>query len=165
MSKEKLSVMVEAGNAEPGPAMGTKLGPLGVNIGQIIGKINQKTKKYEGMEVPVNIIVDTETKEFEIEVGTPSTSQLILQKAKAEGGRTSQIEEGEELEKWVGELNLEDVVEIAKEKKKQSFSKDLKKVVKEVIGTCQSMGMKIEDKTPKEVTEEIKQGKHEEIFN
>lgn len=162
MGKEEISVMVEAGNAEPGPAMGTKLGPMGVNIGQIIGKINQETKKFGGMEVPVTIIVDTDTKEFEIEVGTPSTSQMLLQKAGIEKGRIAKEEE--ETEQWIGEVSFDDIIEIAREKKEQSFSKNLKEVSKGVIGTCQSMGIKVDGKEPKEVIEAIEKGDHDEKF-
>lgn len=156
--------MVEAGNAEPGPAMGTKLGPMGVNIGQIIGKINQKTEKFEGMEVPVKIIIDTETKEFEIEVGTPSTSQMLLERAGIESGREAVEEEGEEKESWVGNVSFNDIVEIAKEKQGDSFATNLKNVTKEVIGTCKSIGIKIDEKLPQEVIEEIRKGEYGEFF-
>ena len=75
MAKEKVEVMVEGGKATAAPPLGPALGPMGVNIGQVIAKINEKTKAFAGMKVPVKVIIDKSTKAFDIEVGTgPTTS-------------------------------------------------------------------------------------------
>src|SRR5439155_1748460 len=71
---EKLSVLVDGGKATPGPPLGPALGPLGLNIVEIIKAINEKTKSFEGMKVPVTLLVDPKSKAFTIEVGTPPTS-------------------------------------------------------------------------------------------
>src|SRR3989344_821413 len=75
--KETVEVLVEGGKAIAGPQLGGTLGPLKVNINQVISVINDKTKDFKGMKVPVKVIVDTETKDFNIEIGTPPTSELI----------------------------------------------------------------------------------------
>ena len=72
-----VEAMVEGGKATAGPPIGPALGPLGVNIGEVISSVNQKTQAFKGMKVPVKVIVDIESKEFEIQVGTPPVSQLI----------------------------------------------------------------------------------------
>jgi large subunit ribosomal protein L11 len=68
---EKIEALVEGGKASAGPPLGPALGPLGVNIMQIINTINDKTKQFSGMKVPVKVIVDPKTKDFEIQVSTP----------------------------------------------------------------------------------------------
>ena len=65
MSNEKVEVMVEGGKATAGPAMGQAFGPLGVNIQEILAKINEKTADFKGMKVPVTVIVDTDDKSFD----------------------------------------------------------------------------------------------------
>src|SRR6195256_4243073 len=85
---EKLQVLVDGGKATPGPPLGPALGPLGVNIVEVLKAINEKTKSFEGMKVPVTLLIDPKTKGFSIEVGTPPTSALIVKELKVEkGGR------------------------------------------------------------------------------
>ena len=59
MSKEKVEVIVEGGKATAGAAMGKALGPLKVNVQEILKVINEKTESFKGVKVPVKIIVET----------------------------------------------------------------------------------------------------------
>ena len=79
---DTVEVLVEGGKATPGQPLGPALGPLGVNIPQIVGAINEKTKAFDGMKVPVKIIIDKD-KNFEIKVGTPPTSSLVTKQNRA----------------------------------------------------------------------------------
>ena len=76
--KKVVEVIVSGGQANAGPPLGPALGPLGVNIVAIVNKINEVTKDYAGMKVPVKVSVDTDDKTFEISVGTPTASALIV---------------------------------------------------------------------------------------
>jgi large subunit ribosomal protein L11 len=60
-----------------GPAARPLTGTDRLNIGQVIATINEKTKSFAGMQVPVKVIVDKDAKTFEIEVGTPPVSALV----------------------------------------------------------------------------------------
>ena len=64
---QKVSALVTGGGASAGPPLGPALGPLGVNIMEIIKAINEKTKDFEGMKVPVTVSVYPDTKKWEIE--------------------------------------------------------------------------------------------------
>ena len=75
--KKIVELLVSGGQATAGPPLGPALGPLGVNVMMIVNKINELTKDYAGMKVPVKVAVDPETKEFEVSVGTPTASALI----------------------------------------------------------------------------------------
>ena len=86
---EIIKALVDGGKASAGPPLGPALGPLGVNIMQIINTINDKTKEFQGMKVPVKVKVDPKTKSFEIEVGTPPASSLILNELGLEKGSGS----------------------------------------------------------------------------
>jgi len=72
-----VNALVDGGKATPAPPLGPSLSVFKVNIGKIIQDINEKTKDYEGMKVPVKIIIDDITKEYKIEIGTPPVSSLI----------------------------------------------------------------------------------------
>ena len=75
MSKPvEVKALISGGKATAGPPLGSALGPLKVNVKAIVDKINEKTKNYSGMTVPIVVKVDPNTKNFEIEVSTPQTS-------------------------------------------------------------------------------------------
>lgn len=152
MPKKIVRVLIEGGKATPGPPLGPALGGLGLNLGQVVKEINEKTSSYSGMKVPVEIEVDTETKKFEIRVGTPPTSMLILRELRAEKGSS------DAKSKRIGDLKMESVINIAKMKLANSNTRDLKKVVKQVLGTALSMGVTVGGKDPREVQREIDLG-------
>ena len=81
-----VSALVTGGQASAGPPLGPTLGPLGVNILQIVTAINEKTKDFEGMKVPVTVSVDKKTKTWTVEVGIPSAAALILKEAGIQKG-------------------------------------------------------------------------------
>ncbi len=157
MAKKTLEALVDGGQASAGPPLGPALGPMGVNIGNVIQEINKKTKDFEGMKVPVKVIVD-EKKNFEIKVGTPPTSSLILKEIGAEKGSQNP---GSEI---IGDLSVEKALKIARMKREGMLSGDMKSGVKEVLGTCLSAGVSVEGKNPREVIQEIDEGKYDNMF-
>lgn len=156
--KKVVRVMLEGGKATPGPPLGPALGGLGLNMGLVVKEINNKTKEYAGMKVPVEIEVDLETKEFEVRVGTPPTSMLILRELGIGKGSSDPGS------KRIGDLKMEQVVKVAKVKLEDANTKDLKKVVKQVIGTALSMGVTVEGKDPREIQKEIDSGTWDEAI-
>ncbi len=156
--KKIVEALVEGGQATAGPPLGPALGPLGVNVLSIVNRINEVTKDYAGMKVPVKVSVDTETKEFEVTVGTPTASALIVSELKVGKGS------GSPKTQKVGNLSMEQLVKIAKMKSVQLLAPDIKRAVKEILGTCVSMGVTVEGKEPKEVQTEIDEGKHDAIL-
>jgi large subunit ribosomal protein L11 len=153
---QKVSSLVTGGQASAGPPLGPALGPMGVNIMEVIKAINEKTKDFEGMKVPVTVTVYPDTKKWEVEVGIPSAAALVLKEAGIQkGSGTSGTD-------WVGDIGIESIVKVAKTKLESSYASSLKSVAKEIIGTCLCLGIKIEGKSPKEITAEISQGKWDE---
>ena len=150
---ERLNVLVDGGKATPGPPLGPALGPLGVNIVEILKAINEKTKSFEGMKVPVTLLVDPKTKAFTIEVGTPPTSALITKELKIEKGS------GDPGKTRVGNLSLVQAIKVANMKADAMQGKSLKARVLEVVGTAVSMGVTVEGKPAKQLSKEIQAGK------
>ena len=158
VDKKIVETLVSGGQATAGPPLGPALGPLGVNVVAIVNRINELTKDYAGMKVPVKIAIDPETKEFDVEVGTPTTSALIVSALKIQKGS------GKPKEEKVGDLTMEQVVALTKKKQQQLLGKSLKLAAKEVLGSCVSMGVTVGGKDPREIQTEIDEGKHDRLF-
>ena len=159
MSEKKVvKALIGGGQATAGPPLGPALGPLGVNVLAIVNKINEVTKQYAGMKVPVQITVDIETKEFEVSVGTPTTSALIVSELRVEKGS------GAPKTEKIGNLSMQQIVKIAKVKHSELLARNLKSAVKEILGSCVSMGVTVKEKDPREVQKEIDEGKHDTLL-
>ena len=156
--KKVVESLVSGGQANAGPPLGPALGPLGVNVLAIVNKINEITKDFSGMKVPVKVSVDTETKEFEVSIGTPPTAALLVSEIGVSKG--SGVPNTEK----IGDITLEQAVKIAKMKKDDILGSTLKAAVKEVLGTGVSMGVTVEGKDPRDVQKEIDEGKHDALL-
>jgi len=160
MSGQETTVqaLVDGGKATAGPPLGPALGPTGVNTYAVIQAINEKTKAYMGLKVPVTIKVNTDDKSFEIEVGTPPVSALILKELEIEKGSGTAGTEA------IGNLTLSQIIEIAKLKREKLLANSLKAAVKEILGTAITVGATVEDKHPREIQKEIDEGQWNELL-
>lgn len=152
MAKQTVEAMVAGGKASAAPPLGPALGPTGLNVADVIKKINEKTSAFNGMQVPVKIIFDASDKSFEITVGTPPVSSLIKAEGKIEKGSGSA-----KLDK-VADLRIEQIIKIAKMKSDSLAGKTMKDRVKEVIGTCVSMGILVNGFDPKIAVKKVDEG-------
>ena len=156
----QIKLLIDGGKMEPGPALSQKLGPIGINIGQVIQKVNDSTKNFNGLKVPVDLDIDPSTKSFEIKVFSPPVSELL----KKELG----IEKGSGMQKKMTMYNasIEQIISVAKIKLPNMLSKNLKAAVKTVVGTCATLGILVENKSAAEIEKEIEEGKFDkEIKN
>ncbi len=158
MGTEVIELLVEGGNAKAGPTIAPRLSQLKLNVGEVINKINEATKDFKGMQVPVKIIIDTDTKKYTIEVGLPPTSSLLKKEA---GIETAAHSAGKEV---VGNVSLQQVIKIAKMKIKDTNTSNLKNAVKMVLGTALSMGITVDNRNPKEIIKEIDEGKYDRLL-
>lgn len=150
---QSVSTMVEGGKATTGPPIGPALGPLGLNLGQIIKEINEKTKAFQGMQVPVTVtVLDPSTKQYEIKVGIPPTSALLKKEMGIEKGASKRKEA------TAGDATMEQIKNVAKAKMDNMLAIDLKGAVLEVLGTCTSLGVTVDGKDPMEIQSLIKNG-------
>ncbi|TAL47970.1 50S ribosomal protein L11 [archaeon] len=161
--KETLDLLVEGGKAAPGANSAPKLSAMKINVGDVFKQINDKTKAYAGMQVPVKVVIDADTKSFEITVGTPPVSSLIKKEIGVELAKITE-EEKTAGKTIVGNMTMDQVVKVAKMKINALLAKDLKSAAKMVVGTANSMPMTVEGKRPKEVAKEIDEGKYDSLF-
>lgn len=155
---ETIEVLVPGGNADPGPPLGPELGPTPVNVQSVVQEINDETAAFDGTEVPVTVEYE-EDGSFEIEVGVPPTAELIKDKAGFETGSSEPQTE------FVADLSVDQVKQIAEQKRSDLLSYDLKNAAKEVVGTCTSLGVTIEGKNPREFKDRIDKGDYDDAFD
>ena len=155
MAKEKVETLIEGGKASAAPPLGPALGPLKVNIGQVVADINKKTADFKGMKVPVKVIVDTETKEYEIEIGTPPASQLLKTELGISKGSATPDKD------YVADISLEQIKKVARMKMDALLANDLNAGVREIAGTCYSLGIKIDGKKPRDFIAAVKAGEYD----
>ncbi|MFW6304173.1 MAG: 50S ribosomal protein L11 [Candidatus Saliniplasma sp.] len=158
MPTKTIEALVDAGEVSAGPPLGPELGPLGVNIMEIIDAVNEKTKRFEGMKVPIKLVVDTESGEYDISIGTPPTSALIKEKLGIEKGS------GTAHSNIVADMSIEEAMEVAEMKEDDLLGKSIKEKTKEIAGTCVSMGITVEGKDPREFQKLVDQGEYDKYF-
>jgi large subunit ribosomal protein L11 len=158
VENKTVDLIVAGGQATAGPPLGPALGPLGVNIMQIVNKINELTKDYAGMKVPVKISVNPEDKTFDVTVGVPTCSALLVSELKVEKGS------GTPNSAKIGDVKIDQIIRIDKIKRPELLSKTLKGAAKEILGTCVSMGVTVEGKDPREAQKEVDEGKFDDLL-
>ncbi len=150
-----IKILAEGGKMKPGPALSQKLGPLGMNMGDIISKVNEATQEMKGLKVPVEININPETKDFSVQVFSPPVSELLKKELGIEKGS------GEQSKIQVANASIEQIISVSKTKFQNLLARNLKEAVKSVAGTCVSLGILIESKSPQEIIQEINQGKYD----
>lgn len=156
--KKLVEALVSGGQATAGPPLGPILGPLGLNVLAVVKEINDLTNAYAGMKVPVKVEVDTETKAFVVSVGIPTTSALLVKELGiAKGSGTPNAQK-------VGNLTFEQLIHVAKLKQNELISKEFSDAVKEILGSCVSVGITVDGKDPKEVQKAVDQGQYDKLL-
>jgi len=161
--KETLDLLIEGGKAAPGANSAPKLSALKMNVAAIFKEINDKTKAYAGMQVPVKVLMNPEDKTFEVTVGTPPVSSLVKKELKIELAKITE-EDKTAGKTSLGDIKMDQIVKVAKMKQPALFCRSLKACVKQVVGTCASMPITVEGKKAIEVIKEIDEGKFDSVI-
>ncbi len=151
----KIQLIVEGGKASPTPQVAQTLGPMKINISEVMTKINEATKDFKGIKVPVNLLVNEKTKDYTIAVGSPPTSELIKKELGLETGS------GAPNKNKVGNIAVEQLIKIAKMKMTSTLEKKLVNAVKTVAGSCNSLGILCEGKESADFNRDLGNGKYD----
>ena len=132
-----IKLQVEAGKANPSPPIGPALGQHGVNIMDFCKAFNSRTAQEEGMIIPVVITV-YQDRSFTFVTKTPPAAVLLKKAAKIAKGA------GDPKRDRVGQVNRQQLEEIAKLKMVDLNANDLDAACKIIAGTARSMGIVVE---------------------
>lgn len=134
----KVKLQIPGGQATPAPPVGPALGQHGVNIGEFVSKFNEQTKQHQGLIIPVEISIYADRK-FDFILKSPPAAVLVK---KAVGLAKGASSPGHEEVSTVTRAQLED---IARQKMGDLNAGDLDAAVRQIVGTCRSMGVRVAD--------------------
>ena len=134
--KAKVKLQIPGGQATPAPPVGPALGQHGVNIGEFVSKFNDRTREFQGTIVPVELTVFTD-RTFDFILKSPPAAVLVRKAVGLAKGASNASQE------VVGKITREQLEEIAKTKMDDLNAKDLEGAVRQIIGTCKSMGVEV----------------------
>lgn len=134
----KVKLQIKAGLANPGPPIGSQLGPFGINLPMFCKEYNEQTKDMAGSIVPVEITI-YQDRTYVFTLGKPPMSDLIK--------KASKLEKGSALpgQAPVAVLSRKQCREIAETKMAELNAYDVEAAMKIVAGTARSMGINVED--------------------
>lgn len=149
-----VEVYVRATGGEVGAAssLAPKIGPLGLSpkkIGEDIAK--ETAKEWKGLRVTVKLTVQNRIAKVAV---IPSAASLVI-KALKEPPRDRKKEKNI---KHSGNLSLDEIIEIARVMRVRSCAKELTGTVKEILGTCVSVGCTVDHQEPRELQNKIDEG-------
>eukprot|EP00178_Gracilaria_changii_P009373 TRINITY_DN27481_c0_g1_i1.p1 TRINITY_DN27481_c0_g1~~TRINITY_DN27481_c0_g1_i1.p1 ORF type:complete len:182 (+),score=39.52 TRINITY_DN27481_c0_g1_i1:47-547(+) len=139
------------GEASGASTLAPKVGPLGLSAKKIAEDIAKSTKEYKGLRVTVKLIIQNRQAQIEV---VPSASSLII-KALAEPERDRKKDKNI---KHDGNLTLEQLYDIARTMRPRSMAKHFSGTVKEILGTCNSVGCTVEGENPRDLQAKIDDG-------
>ncbi|CAI7857676.1 unnamed protein product [Closterium sp. NIES-53] len=148
-------VRVTGGEVGAASSLAPKIGPLGLSpkkIGEDIAK--ETAKEWKGLRVTVKLTVQNRQAKVSV---VPSAAALVIKALKEperDRKKTKNI-------KHNGNISMDDVIEVARVMRPRSIAKELTGTVKEILGTCVSVGCTVDGKSPKDVQQEIDDGEIE----
>lgn len=153
-----IRAQIKGGEAKPEPPLGPAITDAGLNINEVIERINRETEKYRGYTLTTKIIVDLDKKSYDIYLELPTTTSLLL--AMANASEPS----GDPMHKKIGNISFADIIKIATLKKHELTAKTLKAAIKTILSSARSIGLVVDGKDPKDISREMDQGLYDEII-
>ncbi|MBF0215374.1 MAG: 50S ribosomal protein L11 [Candidatus Omnitrophica bacterium] len=136
--KTTIKLYCPGGQANPAPPVGPALGQHGLQIMDFCKQFNERTKDRPGMLLPALITV-YEDRTFTFIIKSPPASVLLK---KAAG--LAKASSNPKAEKC-GSVTMQQVREIAKDKKEDLNTEDMEQAVKMIKGSARSMGIEVKE--------------------
>ena len=139
-----IKMKVVGGEVAAAAALAPKCSPIGMPPKKVGEDIQKATKDWKGIKVEVEIKV--QNKQCEVRV-IDSAGPLVLKALKEpprDRKQTKNVLHN-------GKLSMDSVIEIAKKMRPKSYACNFVGTVKEILGTCVSVGCTIDGKSPKDV--------------
>lgn len=144
----RFNLIVLSGSAKPSPSIGQALGPLGINMMTFFKEFNERTKSI-AKNVPIQVTLEPLTdRTYRFYLRTPSVVWFVRRCARVPMFSSTPKHH------VVGAITLTEIFHIAKCKRMDPplINLSLKSICKYIIGTCNSMGIKV----CRELTDEYK---------
>eukprot|EP00761_Pharyngomonas_kirbyi_P011174 gb/GECH01011199.1/.p1 GENE.gb/GECH01011199.1/~~gb/GECH01011199.1/.p1 ORF type:complete len:169 (+),score=27.44 gb/GECH01011199.1/:1-507(+) len=149
--KIELFIKLRCGGDIAASVLAPRLGPMGVSPKKVIEQIKNNTKEFHGHKITLKITIQNRQPTVEIH----PTSKMLIFRALKVRPREGYKKKGPKDIKHNGNLTIDQVTDIAKQLRHKSNSRTLAGCVKEILGTCLSIGCTVEGKDPRDVQQEI----------
>ncbi|CAG0900359.1 unnamed protein product [Darwinula stevensoni] len=135
-------------------ALAPKIGPLGLSPKMVGDNIAKQTADWKGLNITVKLTIQNRQAAITV---VPSAASLIV-KALKEPPRDRKKQKNI---KHSGNITFEEILGIARSMRERSMARYLSGTVKEILGTCQSVGCTVEGKAPHDVIDMVNNGELE----
>ena len=142
------------GEVAPASSLAPKIGPLGLSPKKVGEDIQKATMDWKGLSVTVKLTVVNRQASVSM---IPSSSSLIMK------ALNEPVRDRKKVKNVVhnGNITLDQVIEIARQMRERSMAKKLAGTVKEMLGTCNSIGCTVNGESPRDVQAGIDDGEVE----
>ncbi|KAK0079778.1 hypothetical protein PV325_000827 [Microctonus aethiopoides] len=135
-------------------SLAPKIGPLGLSPKKVGDDIAKATSDWKGLKITVQLTIQNRQATISV---VPSAASLVI-KALKEPPRDRKKQKNI---KHSGNLSFDDILSIARSMRPRSMSRELSGTVKEILGTCQSVGCTVEGRPPHDIIDDINAGEQE----
>ncbi|XP_003380230.1 60S ribosomal protein L12 [Trichinella spiralis] len=142
-------------------SLAPKVGPLGLSPKKIGDDIAKATGDWKGLKITVKLTIQNRQAKIEV---VPSAASLIIRELKEPPRDRKKTKNSSILSAFFylvrhgGNLSLEQIIQIAKMMRPRSMAKKLEGTVKEILGTCQSVGCTVDGQHPHDIIDKIRAG-------
>nr|ALS05039.1 60S ribosomal protein L12 [Centropages dorsispinatus] len=132
-------------------SLAPKVGPLGLSPKKIGDDIAKNTADWKGLKVTVQLRIQNRQAQVSV---VPSAAALIIKALKEPPRDRKKVKNI----KHNGNITLDDIINAARVMRPRSMSREFSGVMKEVLGTAQSVGCTVDGMAPHDVIDGINDG-------
>jgi len=149
-----ICLRVVGGEVGATSSLAPKIGPLGLSPKKVGDDIAKATSDWKGLRITVQLTVQNRQATV---IVVPSASSLVIKALKEPPRDRKKVKNI----KHSGNLSLDEIIAIARQMKSRSMAKALSGTIKEVLGTCQSVGCTVDGSHPHDIIDKINSGEVE----
>ena len=142
------------GEVAAASSLAPKIGPLGLSPKKVGEDIQKATLDWKGLSVTVKLTVVNRQATVSL---IPSSSSLVMKQLNEPVRDRKKVKNV----KHDGNLTLDQVIDVAREMRERSCAKQLAGTVKEILGTCNSIGCTVNGESPRDIQQQIDDGEVE----
>jgi len=131
-----------------------KIGPLGLSPKKVGDDIAKATGDWKGLKITVKLTIQNRQAKVSV---VPSASSLIIKALKEPPRDRKKVKNI----KHSGNITFDEVLNIARIMRERSLAKNLAGVVKEILGTAQSVGCSVDGAHPHDIIDKVNDGEYE----
>merc|ERR1711926_23935 len=132
-------------------SLAPKIGPLGLSPKKVGDDIMKATTDWKGLKVTVRLTIQNRQAKVDV---VPSAASLVIKALKEPPRDRKKVKNIKDN----GNISMDDIINAAKIMRPRSKSKELSGVMKEILGTAQSVGCTVDGRAPHDIIDDINSG-------